>query len=1173
MFLKKVELNGFKSFAQKTHLILNKNVISIVGPNGCGKSNIVDALRWVLGEQKSSILRSDRMENVIFNGSENKKPLNVAEVSITLDNTNKLLPIDYSEVVITRRLYRSGESEYLLNNNVERLKDINNLIMDTGIGPNAYSIMELKMVESILSDKYEERLKIFEEAAGISKYKNQRNATFRKLDSTKADIMRVNDIITEIERTVANLKRQVRKVEQYEKLNKNFKQKKYMISHYEIATNEKELLEKKRQINRIDTELSKTSKDIAVLEANMESKKKELLDLEKILETKQKKLNQKLDALNKTENAININKERKNFLRNEIVRLKKEGSILHSRTENLKMRNSEISQLLETCIRELSTAKSEYQTAEYELNTFMENYSFKKDSINSVRNNLIDTIKKLSEKSRIRDRIKKELADKKTKEKSVFAEREKLKQLIKNKEKSLSELYGQKEKLTEQYTQLKQDIDTTTEEIDNLEDSLIAKKEEILNESSREERTRNQLEFLENLLRSRGELSEGEKYLLDNKKKLKGLYGTVGEIIDCDKKYRTAIENSLGNALNYLVFNDISSAKQAVNLLATTQKGKATVIPLDLIPSDTAETTQENLKNLTLLKNVIKTASEYEPMIRFLTAGIFLTDSLLIDNIAEFQDKKIVDLAGNIYFGNGIFKSGSPDTKKFSLIGRQNEIARAKEALEHCISRKKELSIEEGNIKSLLDQENIKLDEMQKQRDTLNGQLQKQDRDVSVLEFDIKKDKENLSSLESELKQLELFKIDSENIDELEKEIPLLEAERMKFEETLEEMKKTEITLEEERKVKENNRLEKKLNATKKEEELIRFEKEKQRYEEDLKETKSSIDKIETDFEKTKNTIAATDKELADFEKRISQLIGEKELKEQERDKISDQAEIRREEVTNLEKKLKELRNHKDDLNSQNYEIKLEASRIEEKISTYKKSLRKDGFLTGEKFKEETDINIEEEKAELEKLEEKIRNFGPVNYLAVDDYNLEKERLDFLIQQRTDLIDAEKSLLQTIEKINTTAQERFNTAFEKIRKNFVEIFTKFFENGEADLKIIPTDDPLEYRIDVISKPFGKKITSTALLSGGEKALTAIILLFAIYREKPSPFCILDEVDAPLDDENLSRFLKVLREFSQDTQFIIVTHNKMTMENSEFLYGITMEEPGISKAVAVDINRN
>ncbi len=540
--------------------------------------------------------------------------------------------------------------------------------------------------------------------------------------------------------------------------------------------------------------------------------------------------------------------------------------------------------------------------------------------------------------------------------------------------------------------------------------------------------------------------------------------------------------------------------------------------------------------------------------------------------IRNFKNKRIVDLSGNIYFGNGIFKAGSPESKKISLIGRKKEIAELRKHIELYKRKKEELSNSESEINKEIIKGRAGLEEILKKFEFIAGELKNLEKDISILEFDLEKDKEKFKNLNGELNQIELFKTDIKSVDELENEVEKLDARRIRLEKSLEELKNIEKNLEAERKEKENNRMNKKLIVTRKEEELIRFEKEKQRYEEDLKEAKSTIEKVESNFEKTKNDISQVNKNIVRLDRKISQLFKEKEIKEEERKEVSNLTEELREIVNNLEDDIKTLRNKKDELNNKLYNEKLEISKIEEKINSLQKLLREEGFISDKKISIQ-DVDIEKEKEDLAKLETKVQNFGPINLLAIDDYNVEKERLDFLIQQRKDLIDAEKSLLKTVEKINITAKERFRNTFERIRRNYMEIFTKFFEDGEADLKLITTDDPLEYKIEVISRPFGKKITSTNLLSGGEKALTAIILLFSIYREKPSPFCILDEVDAPLDDENILRFLKVLKEFSRDTQFIIVTHNKKTMEASNFLYGVTMEENGVSKVVSVDINSN
>ncbi|RKY85004.1 hypothetical protein DRQ09_07875, partial [candidate division KSB1 bacterium] len=613
----------------------------------------------------------------------------------------------------------------------------------------------------------------------------------------------------------------------------------------------------------------------------------------------------------------------------------------------------------------------------------------------------------------------------------------------------------------------------------------------------------------------------------------------------------------------------------AVELLEKNKKGKAGIISLDLIPEfvNLEKPGDESLpEGFIPLSTVINIERKFDNLIKFLSSDIYVVKKFGLDNIRNFKNKRIVDLSGNIYFGNGIFKAGSPESKKISLIGRKKEIAELRKHIELYKRKKEELSNSESEINKEIIKGRAGLEEILKKFEFIAGELKNLEKDISILEFDLEKDKEKFKNLNGELNQIELFKTDIKSVDELENEVEKLDARRIRLEKSLEELKNIEKNLEAERKEKENNRMNKKLIVTRKEEELIRFEKEKQRYEEDLKEAKSTIEKVESNFEKTKNDISQVNKNIVRLDRKISQLFKEKEIKEEERKEVSNLTEELREIVNNLEDDIKTLRNKKDELNNKLYNEKLEISKIEEKINSLQKLLREEGFISDKKISIQ-DVDIEKEKEDLAKLETKVQNFGPINLLAIDDYNVEKERLDFLIQQRKDLIDAEKSLLKTVEKINITAKERFRNTFERIRRNYMEIFTKFFEDGEADLKLITTDDPLEYKIEVISRPFGKKITSTNLLSGGEKALTAIILLFSIYREKPSPFCILDEVDAPLDDENILRFLKVLKEFSRDTQFIIVTHNKKTMEASNFLYGVTMEENGVSKVVSVDINSN
>jgi chromosome segregation protein len=1192
LYLSKLEIFGFKSFAQKTVVTFNEGVTSIVGPNGCGKTNIVDAIRWCLGEQRSSALRSDKMENVIFNGTSGRKPMGMAEVSLTIQNSKGILPTEYTEVVITRRIFRSGESEYLLNKNICRLKDITNLFMDTGIGANAYSVIELKMVETILSNKAEERRTMFEEAAGVNKYKLRRRLALRKLDEVKADLTRVNDIVTEVEKKVNSLERQAKRADKYNKLTSSLRELELDLSERELCyfNNEKENTRQLKEefFNKkivLDSDIARTEDEIASI-------KKTLNEIEQQLKVKQGDVNSVTEKVYNIQKNISVSEEREKSITSNIERFRSEINELKeqlSENEEVITANNDLILVTKVKIDKNTADKAELERRAEELKALLEE---KRAKLKEHSNDMLEQFKDINTGENELSNIEKALGDK---NKTIARFNERIQQLTGNIAKTvgfIEELNQEKNetelKLAEServYTQKQTEKTELEKKLNNLKEKEIEDKG-VLNG------IRDKINFIQSLIDNLEGISKGAKFLLENEGWNTGDKILLAHIGNSDEKYRFAIEASLKNNLNNILIETIDDLKNGIEYLNSSNAGKASFY-IAQFRKLKKNTILGRLNSYSFKKNVLKICKEKA----FLgwAKDYILTDEKwkvffnkilnntavvhTLDDAITLSDKysgfNFVTLNGDYVDSSGIIEAGSAPGLDDTLFGR----------------------------KRLL--ENLKEDYPRHEAELLKlrKQIEKTDEILAGIDLKVLSDKgrlyiNDLANVEKQISQFEFEK--KKAVDEIEKarleiqelasESNRLDNEKIRISEYLNSRR-----LEKEKTDREHASLEEDFRNAEKDYtsivnsfnninlELERFLGEVKNLDNSTGRAEDSILTIKKTIERRESDITAAAEELT----LIGEIIGEKkeELEELEFRRIvlkKEEEEIEKNfkeikgDISQRESSLSRLHKDKDSVTDEIHAKDIKLNELIMKMSNLIEHIKETYSLTLEMkaFEDNDTFDFKSRTEEVHALKQQVKNLGPINLLAYSEFEEERERFEFLSKQRDDLIASEKDIAKTIDEINTTAQQLFMDTFEKIRENFTKIFRNLFNPGdEADLRIEENADPLEAKIEIIAKPKGKRPTSIELLSGGEKTLTAIALLFAIYLVKPSPFCILDEIDAPLDDANIDRFTKIIKDFSADTQFIVVTHNKRTMEAADTLYGVTMQEEGISKLVSVRFNED
>ncbi len=1167
MRLKSLHIKGFKSFANDTILNFNEDVIGIVGPNGSGKSNVVDAIRWVLGEQKSRELRLESMSDIIFNGTKTKKESASATVALTFENNKNILPTEYQTITISRTLYRSGESEYRLNNVVCRLKDITSLLIDTGIGSNSYAIIALGMVDDILDDKDHSRRRMFEQAAGISKYKIRKRETLIKLKSATEDLARIDDLLFEIEGNLKNLEKQAKRAQKYLDLKAEYKKLSIDYAVYSVHHLKQKYKGISEQLLKMQDEYRANDTTLLQKQALLEKEKKESLDQETALSGQQRKLNELVYQIRTRENERGLQQQKLGFNKQSKEQLQKD--IANFTSEHVKIK-SEIQHLEERLISE----NTNFSTINTNLDNFKAQYEQIKTEYSNAKISFDIRQKEIQELERKIFNLDKEIAICDNSIDNLSRENERIASSIATAEQNFSHIH-------QKLQGINQDITAKTEKLSELVQNEEKRKSLIGEAETKRDELQEKLNVVNRNIDSKQNEHDLLKSMIDNfegfpesikflSEQWKNKLPLLSDIIDVQENYKSAIELYLENQLNHFIAQDINEAIQGIKLLKNAQKGKANFFIIDQLPK--ADIQQKKISGIVPALEVVSSDEKYIPLLQHLLASVYIYPGN-IDDLDDVQhDITIISINGTFLKQQHTISGGSVGLFEGKKLGRKKNLEKLSKTLEVLTQDKTKLTDDLTTIKkqlSDLKSENYInfIDKLKREIQLVEQErvrLQQQTISYEQAKTDNQKKIEQAQAQIQELTSKKAIRNEevqrwSKRITELEKPKDTgnqdIEGLYLKMSQASEQYNASNIA-----QIRQQNLI---TNLVK---------------DKEFKELKLS--ELTTNQTNASQRLMSLDRDRIDIEDQLITI--EKELKELYIEKKAFQSNLSEAEqdflkarslIVELEDTIKTLtksqnqlqfniQNLKDQFSEQKFQIQSIAERL--KIE-FNESINE--FINKE-INPETDYKKMEE--ELVKMKTKLHSYGDVNPLAVEAYNELKERNDTIQIQRKDILDAKNSLMDTMKEIEKTATTQFMESFSAIRTNFIEVFRSLFTlDDTCDLILLDPNNPLESEIEIIARPKGKKPRSISQLSGGEKTLTATALLFALYLLKPAPFCIFDEVDAPLDDANIQKFNKIIQKFSKESQFIIVTHNKSTMAEVNILYGIYMSEPGVSAVSAVD----
>ncbi len=1187
MYLKRLELQGFKSFPEKIKLEFNKGITCVVGPNGSGKSNIADAVRWVLGEKSAKSLRGNKMEDVIFNGTANRKPLGFAEVSMIMDNSDKKLNIDYSEVIVTRRVYRSGESDYLINGTKCRAKDILELFMDTGVGKEGYSIIGQGRIDEILSVKSEDRRLLFEEAAGIVKYRTRSIEASNKLNKERENLVRVNDIISELESQVGPLEIQAEKAKKAIVLSDRMKLVKVNIFVRDAEKYEVELKKLNADISQLQTDIENERKKEAENNESISLYRERLANTEAEIEKNSQEISEKRSLKEQRESDIRLIEQQIGHYNSDIERIKTEKEnnteIIAEKKQNIETLNSSVTAKK----LELDTKQKLYSKKMEDFSKISSRVSNSEELLNQYNS---DIISKMNRSTDIKGDIER---------KSAMIEQLISRQNQINDDSAV--LLGQKNERSAILNLALKEIERADKEKRNSDESIEkmsiklnelkekmnnAKEKQLsINKSIQDKNSR--LKILSELEKSYEGYYGGVKAVLSQRDRknpeFKGINGAVGELISMSKEYETAIEIALGSSVQNIIASTEEDVKKAINYLKKNNKGRATFLPMTAIKPKTLGADKYKLVNETgvlgIAKELISYLPQYENIMSSLLERVIVVDN--IDNGIALAKKtkysyKIVTLDGELINAGGSMTGGSINKKSAGILSRGREITALRNELKSLLEEQVEINNNVDKMEQVCENLDYKINEAKEELQTIairktEAVNKKQQAEEYISDID-----NRINSCKTELAQItETINAGRTELELQQKNLDDINSEIKGINDKLEEFQ---TQIQSDRDIREESSRE--ISA-------IRVE--LNQLENDIYSINSDISRINEDILSINNQLEAADKDIAEINNIIISKLADKESVSAE---IEDIVKSHNE----LKKLSEELNSSKADINSNIENLNKDIiSQLETKAAIEKElnrlELRRENtdskcralydsmweeyemtFVMAKEY-EKLDISDSDLQKEERKLRGELRALGNVNLNAVEEYKNVKERFDFLSKNRDDILETEKKLVKIINQLESLMEKQFAEQFKVISENFSSTFAEMFGGGKAELRLSDTEDILNCGIEIIVQPPGKALQNMMLLSGGEKALTAMALLFAILKMKPSPFCILDEIEAALDDANVNRYAQYLSNFTEDTQFIVITHRKGTMEAADILYGVTMQEQGVSKLVSVKFDEN
>ncbi len=1183
LYLKKVEIQGFKSFAEKTEVVFNDRVTAIVGPNGSGKSNIADAIRWVLGEQSVKNLRGTRMEDIIFSGTEKRKALGYSEVTIIFDNTSGKIPIEYNEVAVTRRMFRSGESEYYINKNSCRLKDIRELFMDTGVGKEGYSIIGQGKIDEILSNKPEDRRNIFEEAAGIVKYKSKKQEALRKLDRTQSNLTRLGDLLHEIKNQKENLQLEAEKAKEFQKLYGQLRRLDSSLSVYEIGRLKSKLEDVEVKKEYLGNEKIVIDADNLQVEEDYNTLKTSIEKLELLIEEKRTLKMENIQEFEKSKNRVKILDERETHLEKEIKRLSEE---IKKSQEFLLSGDTRI----DSSVVEIERLKNE----SFEFKKYLNHKQEEREKINqelSKLENDIDELKRLTMEAYS------SLSDKRSESNTILSFKESIEARMDNiidekkaidkkqlnlkseldiKRNDLNEISVIRDNVEEKINQTKFQISTIRDQISIEETDLQRFQAELETSKSSQELYRNMEKEYEGYYNSVKSLI---KAINEDNVLGKGFIGTVADLFTVDKKYMKAIEVALGSSIQNIVVRDDVNARKLIDYLKTRKKGRATFLPLNTVTGRQISISDNDMKQFNIIgtaSSILSNDSDYDNVFMNLLGRTVISKS--VEDALGYSRKhgfktRIVTLDGEIINPGGSLTGGSTSNQSISILNRKQtliDLGGKIESLKLNVDKHKS-SINE--LKHKMEIHSNDNDDLIQTLSRVRLNITELEKDIDNMDYQFKVQKESLMSKENEISELlnELEELDirknelSNNQNQLKNSHDELESSLSRLQKEYDEKRSIKSILDNE--VTETRI---KLNAV--ERTLSNHNERLQENQNTIVETRESVSLKEDNLNRIKTEIQENTVEKMN-------LI----------DYIREQATLEEEESSLLKKKVQE----KESLMKEFYQLQDRLRELTKRQSTVERELNKlevdqaksqlqiDNIL--EKLENDYEMTLEEAemlysdiedirgtKKIISDIKQGIKELGNVNISSIEEYETVVERYNFLSKQIIDLNGAKEDIESVVKDMEKKMRVQFKKSFQEINERFSETFSVLFNGGKARLEIEEEDDILTAGIEIMAQPPGKKLQSLTLLSGGEKSLTAVALLFAILKTKPSPFCILDEIDAALDEANISRYTAYLNSLEGNTQFVLITHRKTTMEIADVLYGVTMEEEGVSRMISLKL---
>lgn len=1179
MYLKSIEVQGFKSFANKINFEFHKGITGIVGPNGSGKSNVADAVRWVLGEQRIKQLRGESMQDVIFSGTELRKPLGYAYVAITFDNSDHKLAIDYEEVTVARRIYRSGESEYSINGTPCRLKDVNELFYDTGIGKEGYSIIGQGQIEKILSGKPEEKRELFDEAAGIVKFKKRKATAQKKLEDEKQNLIRVNDILSELEKQVGPLEKQSEKAKIYLKKKEELKELDVNMFLLENSRIREQLADVEEKYRIAKDDYDETIERYEKVRTEYDSIQTRIEELEQEIESTRNTLTDTSVMRGKLEGEINVLKEQIKSAQGNEKHFEERIATIATQLQEKEAEKTKIHENKAAFDQKVAEMEQERNAARASLSQVQARIEELNNIIEVNKNKIIQT---LSDRANIKSKIgsfdamleqlrirKAELNSRLLRAKSDEAERD-----------------AEIKALQEEFKQINDEIIDTNSRLTQMDEEhvtfrerLMKKDEEIRAIQSKYQSLKSKLDTISNLTERYEGYGNSIQKVMEQKEKNKGIVGVVADIIKVDKEYETAIETALGGNIQNIVTDDEETAKKMIGFLKQNRFGRATFLPLTSITNPQEFKTPDVLKEkgaIGLADSLVKTDSKYANVAKAMLGRIAVIDN--IDNAVKIARKydygvRMVTLEGELLVPGGAI-SGGAFRNNSNLLGRRREIDELEEKLK--------------NTKDALDKANNDLENLREERTKLRRAIEEEK--SKLQDLFIKQNTARLNVVTAE-----------ERKEEAEKGFGDLKQEELEIEQKVQEINKDKESIQDELKNSESDEkaIEQEVQTYQKELETYRIEESDKtglvgewdvEYEKMLQKQEFE----QTNLERIEGEVARLSSELTEVQEGLANSRAEVELRQHNIEEIAktinasnsaqSDAEISlkekqqtKEELSQKQKNFfstrEEISERKNALDKEVYRLNSQREKLEESMESHINYMWNEYEITlssAASMRNDEMTDIPTMRKQISGIKDEIKKLGDVNVNAIEDYKNLMERYTFLKNQHDDLIEAEKTLEGIIQELDTAMRKQFAEKFEEIKREFDKVFKELFGGGKGTLELIEEEDILEAGIRIIAQPPGKKLQNMMQLSGGEKSFTAIALLFAIQNLKPSPFCLLDEIEAALDEQNVSRFAKYLNKLTKYTQFIVITHRRGTMEQADRLYGITMQEKGVSTLVSVSL---